>query len=129
MVGAVIAHKIAGPTCPAARRFLQPSSAKTMRADLSTIESTNTNRHCRSTANLYITRGTDRFHATFGEVFMSLGECPHLDCNFNIDGACHHALRPDPGDCEYHQPAKKTLQYVSQNSAQFHHQTPQPFGP
>jgi hypothetical protein len=60
---------------------------------------------------------------------MYLGKCPHLRCTFNIDGICHHALRPDPGDCEYRQPNGRALQNVLQSPAPFHRHDPQPSAP
>jgi hypothetical protein len=39
---------------------------------------------------------------------MSGEECPRLDCIFNLTGACHHALHPDPEGCKYYQPPKET---------------------
>jgi len=35
---------------------------------------------------------------------MSNEGCPRLDCIYNLLGACHHALRPDPEGCKYYRP-------------------------
>ena len=34
--------------------------------------------------------------------------CPHLDCKFNLHEKCHHAIQPDPNDCKYRAPEKKS---------------------
>ncbi len=39
---------------------------------------------------------------------MPSEECPRLDCIFNLLGACHHALHPDPEGCKYYRPPKET---------------------
>ena len=48
---------------------------------------------------------------------MIRGECPHLDCLYNIDGKCHDARFPDSENCPNY---KKRLDAIRWGGAEVH---------